>query len=188
MQRWFGVLACLEMMAGCIDPEPLKCRLLAENERALLVDHGLWRLATEEEDPWRSDRPIDIECDSSGRQPEDFGGQFSLGIDTGLCGYTTVVQETIEPICAGEKLFVWIWHFGLTGPEGSNAHLGVQIADELVYTETLPIPNTSGLIAEGFALKDAYPAGTKIYFHVRNHGANTYQLLELSRCTGECRP
>ncbi len=188
MARWVSIFGYFFTMAGCLDPEPLQCRPLAPDERAVLVDHGLWRLASAEEDPWQSERPADIECDASGRKAEDFGGQLSLGIDTGLCSYTTMVQETLEATCAGDELFVWIWHFGLTGPEGSSAHLGVQVGDELVYTQTLPIPNTSGLVAEGFKLTKDHPSGTEIYFHVRNHGANTYQLLELSRCVGECRP
>jgi hypothetical protein len=174
-------------VTACGD-EALVCPPLAEGARLVVVDHARWVLAEADEDPWVEFRPADITCDESGRQFEDFGGQLSYGIDTGLCGYTTVIQESLEPLCAGDMLYVWIWNFGLSGPEGSAAHLGVDIDGERVFEKTLPIPGPSGLVAQGFPVTVDHPRGAKVAFHVRNHGANSYQLLELGRCTGDCAP
>ena len=176
-------------IGGCGDEvNGQSCEPLAADERKVLVDHDLWRLATVEEDPWREARPADPSCDVTGRQPEDFAGQYSFGIDIALCGYTTVVQETLEDVCAGESILVWLWRFALTGPEGSEAHIAVQIGDELVFEDVVPIPNTSALKVDSYPVTKSHPAGTPITFHVRNHGNNSYQLLELARCLGACKP
>jgi hypothetical protein len=181
--------ASIVAIAACGDEvDGATCEPLAENERKVLVDHDLWRLATVEEDPWRELRPADPSCDVTGRQAEDFAGQYSFGVDTALCSYTTVVQETLEDVCPGESILVWLWRFALTGPEGVNAHIAVQIGDELVFEDVVPIPNTSALKVESYPVAGFHPAGTPITFHVRNHGNNTYQLLEIARCLGACRP
>ncbi len=164
------------------------CAPLAADEREVLVDHDQWRLATVEEDPWSEVRPVDPSCDVTGRQPEDFAGQYSFGIDTALCSYTTVVQETLEDVCPGESILVWLWRFALTGPEGSEAHIAVQLGDELIFEDVVPIPNTSALKVDSYPVKQFHPAGTPITFHVRNHGNNSYQLLEIARCLGACKP
>lgn len=175
-------------MSGC-DSEPVaRCQAVTEEGREQVVDHDQWRLAEANEDPWAEFRPVDITCDPTGRQAEDFAGTYSFGIDTALCSYTTLVQETATDVCPGDGIFVWLWRFALTGPEGANAHISARIGDELVFEEVVPIPATSGLKAETFTARQFHPAGTPITFHIRNHGNNSYQLLEIARCRGECRP
>lgn len=171
------------------EPDATGCRAVTEARREPLIDHDLWRLAEPDEDPWRAHRPEDITCDPTGRQPEDFAGTYSFGIDTALCAYTTVIQETATDLCPGEEVLVWLWRFALTGPEGANAHIAAMVGDELLFEDIVPIPATSGLKVDPYVAKRFHPAGTPITFHIRNHGNNTYQLLELSRCQGTtCRP
>lgn len=175
---------------GCADDsDSPRCQPVAADQREPLIEHDLWRLAEPGEDPWRAHRPDDVSCDPTGRQPEDFAGTYSFGIDTALCPYTTILQETATDLCPGEEVLVWLWRFALTGPEGANAHIAAQIGDEPLFEDIIPIPATSGLKVETYAAKRFHPAGTPITFHIRNHGNNTYQLLELSRCQADtCRP
>ncbi len=174
--------------AGCDDEPTQRCRAIGAEAREALVDHDLWRLAEASEDPWAEHRPSDISCDPTGRQAEDFAGTYSFGIDTALCGYTTLVQETATDVCPGEGVFVWLWRFALTGPDGSSAHIAAQVGDELLFEDTIPIPATSALKAETYTAKRFHPAGTPITFHIRNHGNNSYQLLDIARCQGVCQP
>lgn len=176
------------LLTACGDDAP-RCQAVSAEQREQLIEHDLWRLAEPGEDPWRTHRPDDVSCDPTGRQPEDFAGTYSFGIDTALCSYTTLVQETATDVCPGEEVLVWLWRFALTGPEGANAHIAAQIGDEPLFEDIIPIPATSGLKVETYTATRFHPAGTPITFHIRNHGNNTYQLLELSRCLGEtCRP
>lgn len=165
------------------------CQAVSAERRIQLVDHDLWRVAEPQEDPFRVHRPADIRCDATGRQAEDFAGTYSFGIDTALCAYTTVIQESATDLCPGDDVLVWLWRFALTGPEGANAHIAAMVGDELLFEDVIPIPATSGLKVETYTAKRFHPAGTPITFHIRNHGDNTYQLLEIARCLGDtCRP
>lgn len=177
------------MATACADdPGGPTCSPIAEDTRRPLVDHDRWLLASTDEDPWRVHRPADVGCDITGRQAEDFVGQYSFGVDTSLCPYTTVVQTTLEDLCPGESVLVWLWRFALTGPEGANAHIAVQVGDEPLFEDVVPIPNTSALKVDNYPVARFHPKGTPITFHIRNHGANSYQLLEIARCMGACRP
>lgn len=182
-----AALCATSALLACADPGDT-CTRITTDDKPALVDHDLWTLASAALDPWADARPADITCDPTGRQPEDFAGTYSFTVDTALCPYTTVTQQTLTDLCAGEHLLVWLWRFALTGPEGASAHIAVQIGDEPVFEDVIPIPAPSGLKALSYPVTRSHPAGTPIFFHVRNHGNNTYQLLALARCQGECRP
>jgi len=170
-------------MSACGDagPDKLVCEPVAEGQSRMLVDHDQWRVATTQEDPWAAHRPgEDIACPDDSRKTEDFAGTYAYAVITTNCGYTTVVQETIADACAGEDFYVWLWNYALTAPEDATAFLGVQIGDTLIWEDTRAIPGPSALEATRVKLPEDVPAGTPIYFHVRNHGANSYELLELS--------
>ncbi len=172
-------------VAACGDDTPavvpLTCERPVNGESRMLINHDLWRLATSAEDPWGEFRPDeDIACPSGARKTEDFAGTYAYSVITLGCSYTTVVQETLVDACAGEDLYVWMWNYALTAPADSTAFLGVQIGDELVWEDTRAIPSAAALEATRVTLTRDVPMGTPIYFHVRNHGANSYELLELS--------
>lgn len=176
-------------LIGCNDtPEDgLVCVPLAVGRRHALVDFAQFEVASPEEDPWAEFRPPDVACPATARGPEAFGDLPAYAIVTTACPYTTVVQPTLEDSCRGDTLFIWIWRFALTGPEGATAHIGIQIGDEPVWEVAVPIPADSDLIVENIPLTRDHPVGTPIYLHVRNHGSNSYELLGLARCNGQCR-
>jgi hypothetical protein len=49
-----------------------------------------------------------------------------------------------------------------------------------VLDERIPIPRPGGLIARQRTLERALPAGAPVYFHLHNHGANSWSLVEVS--------
>lgn len=177
-----AVAVALAALVGCADPAPaLVCEPNADGSNALLVDHDLWVLATPDEDPFAADRPADdISCPPDDRLAEEFAGTYSYAVTTTGCPYTTVTQPSLRDACAGETLYVWLWHFELTAPDPGSAHLAVEIGGDLVWSKTLPIPGPSGLIADEIMLPTDVPTGTPITFHLRNHGSNSYNLLEIS--------
>lgn len=173
--------ACtLAALAAC-DTEAapgLRCEPALFGEPRALIAHDNWRLATAEEDPWAAFRPADIACPSGSRNPEDFAGTYSYGIATAECPYTTMVQETLADACKGESFYVWHWNFALTAPANSTSHIGVQLGATR-WGVTRAIPSDAALAAEAIILDEDVAKGSPIFFHVRNHGANTYQLLDL---------
>jgi hypothetical protein len=42
------------------------------------------------------------------------------------------------------------------------------------------IPGLADIVTVEFALTESAPAGSALYFHVRNHGYNTWQLSPLT--------
>lgn len=191
--RLFGLVGLAGMWTHCdsgAEPGPSEpaCELAPADTLVTVIDHALWTLAPSESDPWAEFRPESIECPPAARLQEDFAGIDSFGVETKSCNYTTVVQPLKTAICKGEQLYVWIWRFALSGPPGSKSHIVVAIDTDVVWQAEVDIPAPSALIALPVALPRAYPAGTPIYFHVRNHGDNSYQLLDLARCVGTCSP
>lgn len=177
-----ALAVALAATTGCSDASPaLACEANADGSNVLLVDHDLWIVAAPDADPFAQHRPADdISCPPDDRLAEDFAGTYSYAITTTGCPYTTVLQPSLRDACAGETLYVWLWHFELTAPDPGVAHLAVEVGGDLIWSKTLPIPGPSGLIADEVALPADIPAGTPIAFHLRNHGANSYNLLELS--------
>lgn len=184
-----ALVALVACLAGCTSTpdDGLVCIPLAAGRIHPLVDFARFTVAAPEDDPWAAYRPADVTCPTSARGPEVFGELPTYTIDTTACPYTTVVQPTLEDSCRGDSLFIWIWRFALTGPEGATSHLGVQIGDEPIWEIAVPIPADSDLVVENIPLTRDHPVGTPIYLHVRNHGSNSYQLLGLARCNGQCR-
>lgn len=180
-----AALAALAVMSeglgvGCGDDAGLVCAPVAAGASRMLVDHDRWQLAPPEDDPWVEFRPADITCPDRARQPEDFLGTYAFGVLTADCPYTTVEQPAVADACKGETFYVWIWNYELTGPVGATAHLAVEVGGEVLWQADKPIPGPSGLVTERIVLDRDVPKGTPIRYHVRNHGSNSYELLELS--------
>ncbi|MBL8786409.1 MAG: hypothetical protein JNJ59_16020 [Deltaproteobacteria bacterium] len=167
---------------GCEDPldaEPrLRCDPAVEGSRRALIERDLWRVATPKEGPWIEFRPPDIECPDGSRLAEDFAGTHAYGIITSRCRYTTLFQETLADGCKGESLYIWLWNYAQAAPENSTATLGVELG-ATEWSETRPIPGPAALVAKEIILQDDVPRGSPIFFHVRNHGSNSYELLDL---------
>lgn len=176
-------LAIALALAGCAGDSGsgATCHPNPDGSRVQLVAHVDWEVAPLDEDPFAAYAPAVTEaCPVDARLIEDFSGTLSYSVRTSDCSYTTVRQPSLVDVCAGDTLYVWLWHFALTAPEGATAHLAVQIGGDLVWEQAVPIPSESGLFTDRVPLAADYPAGTPVYFHVRNHGANSYNLLELS--------
>lgn len=154
--------------------------------RASLIDHNLWERATAEEDPF-ADRPDSVDCPDDATEVEDFGGELTLSVDTQNCDYVTVRQPALSDIQPNESIQVRLWHFELSAVEPAEAHVAIRIGDAVVMDEHVPIPSDSELLsAEVLDLPSAID--TPIWFHLHNHGINSYALIEISRGTPSTSP
>ncbi|MGB5810859.1 MAG: hypothetical protein WBG86_10030, partial [Polyangiales bacterium] len=89
---------------------------------------------------------------------------------------------TLRDIRAGDEIEVRGFHFALNAPFGGEAHVGFVIGDELAFETTIAIPNPSGSMGGSWVATKDFPAGTPVLFHVDNHGANEYLLIEANIC------
>ena len=119
-------------------------------------------------------------CDTSrGIGTESLDGEDTIAILTDFCPWATVAQTTLVDLEAGDSLNFRIWHFELTG-EGP-ARIAIQIGDWVALDLQVEKPHKAQLIADTIRVPEAIPSGSQVYFHVDNHGANEYSLVELSK-------
>lgn len=148
-------------------------------EVASLVDHEAWELA-DADDPWPDHRPDPVECSPLSWSVEDTGGQESLEVDTEDCDYLVVGQDSVAGAQAGDTLRFRLWHFDLFDFEDAEAHAGITLGGVTWFEETVPIPSDSEMLIVEVPLDEPLDAGLPVVFHLHNHGANVWNLIELS--------
>jgi hypothetical protein len=152
------------------------------NSATPLVSPHSWSAIQASEDPV-ADAPDTTMCDvANGTKTEELTGETAFGVDTTTCAYVAVRQSTLSPVSEGDTVFVRAWHFKLTAPEDTEAHLAVALDGETIWEERIPIPTERGklMTAEWTATRDI-PVGSDVVFHAHNHGNNEYYLIEVSR-------
>jgi hypothetical protein len=144
-----------------------------------LIDHGLWRMVTKDEDPF-DDQSAQARCEITGVMTELLAEEQVFSVDTGLCNYLTVVQQTQRDIAVGERIKIRLWHFALSAPEPAEAHAAVMVDGMLALDERVPIPAQGGLLTREFRVERPIVRGAPVHFHLHNHGANSWSLVEVS--------
>jgi hypothetical protein len=147
--------------------------------RGSLVDHKLWSRVKPAADPF-SDGPAQVDCEFSATNYEYLGDEWAFSVDTGSCNYVTVQQPALRDIASGETIKLRLWHFELSAPEPAEAHAAVMVDGILVLDERIPIPAPGGLVVRELRIERAVEAGAPVLFHLHNHGANSWSLVEVS--------
>lgn len=163
-------------MAGCPSPD---CE-----EKADLVDMTAWQLLAPAEDPFAP--PADaLLCTSDDIRMEPFGigAPIALDVDTRTgCGWATLRQETRAELVAGDDVFSRLFYFSQNSFPADVANIVLRLGDEDLWRFEVPIPvAATKLEFPTVALDRDVPAGTPVFFHVGNHGDNSWNLLEVSR-------
>jgi hypothetical protein len=163
-------------MATLTDAEPA---LEVRAQRATLVSQAAWQRMGPELDPF-VDRPKVVRCDDQAAAFEPLQDEASYGVDTGNCNYVTAYQRSLTDVRAGERLIVRLWHFALSAPEPTQAHVAVMLDGEPLLDENIPIPSPAGLVAREVVASDSVAQDAPVFFHLHNHGENSWALLEIS--------
>jgi hypothetical protein len=168
-------MALCASLTACPGPE---CE-----EKVDLVDMTGWTLTPPADDPFApaDDAPF---CAPEDVRMEPFGngGPIALDVDTRTgCGWATVEQETKAEIVAGDVVLSRLFYFSQTSFPADVAFVALRFGDEDLWSFEVPIPTSSKLEFPEIALERDVPAGTRVLFHVGNHGDNTWNLLEVSR-------
>jgi hypothetical protein len=154
-------------------------------ERTSLVDSSTWQVMSATDDPF-ADRPEDAACPEGAYMPEFLSEEPVFSVDTGGCTYLTAQQRTLRHVAAGETLVLRVWHFSLNAGESAMAHVAVRIGEKTLLDTTVPIPAPGGLLNVEQVAPESIPEGAAVYFHLHNHGDNSWSFVELS--TGPSDP
>ena len=170
-----AILALLPWAQACPGEEA------ACEEKVPLVDVDAWVLVEPDADAvWPAPEGTPL-CAVDAVQVQQFGGERALEIDTSVtCGWATVEQPLLASVATGESLQVRVFYFSQTSFPAATAEVGLAVGGEVAMAELVDIPAASGLIAPRLRVQNDAAAGTPIAFHVGNHGANSWNLLEVS--------
>ncbi len=142
-----------------------------------LIAHERWSFLTDEPESLAEHAPHEIVCSEEGVSIEE----NVLDVDTGRCNYLALSQPALHGLKAGSALHVRLFHLSLFDPmhEVSQAHAAVSIGGDILWQRWVDIPAAASLYDERVRLSSDYPAGAPVVFHLHNHGANEWKLLDL---------
>ena len=136
----------------------------------LLLAHDGWRLAEPAVDPFPPDTAVD--CPPVAYGPEN--GFFEL--ETDLCAWATFHQATRLELTAGAPLRVVTWHLDLWAPEATVARILLRIGEDTVWEAEFEVPGDEDVAELLFEAPSDLPAGSDAWFHIANHGVNSWRL------------
>ena len=166
------------MAVGCGE-EPVAVM----EESVSLVDHTMWLETSADADPFAAFRPDTVKCPGGSVEYELLAEEPSLSVNTGQCNYVSRMQSQMVDVQAGDTLEIRMWHFPLQASEAAEGVMQLQ-TDGWSWTRTVPIgrtgtPTKSAIYTDTVTVDKAVPAGSPMYFHLRNHGDNTWNLLSV---------
>ncbi|MEE2827753.1 MAG: hypothetical protein VX498_01075 [Myxococcota bacterium] len=167
-----GTVAVLALaISACPESEPATIQSLINHEAWVEVSPGL--------DPFDDHRPAEVECTEGGWGMED--GVFE--VETDRCPYGTFTQPLLYEPLTDTPIRISLWHLGLFATPPTEGHVVVQIGDETLFQEFPAIPAESELWDWSGVPTEAHEAGSPIYFHLHNHGTNSWRLGDIEGWT-----
>ncbi len=140
-----------------------------------LVDVDAWVYQSAEEDSKASERPADLSCPDNSWYNED----GALEVETGYCNYLSLAQPSLVDVAAGDTLHLVLWHGDLVFDEPATGHVTLSIDGKVAWEAQVSIPSDADIFDVKFTLPFDAPAGSKVEYHLHNHGYNTWTLLQL---------
>jgi len=138
-----------------------------------------WALADPDSNPFADLRPEGTECAAEAHGAEELAGLWVYSIDTATCPWVTLRQPTALPAYPGDHIQASVWHFSLTAAAPATALVGFALAEGALMTAEEAIPGEARLLTLGHVVVEAIPTGTDLYFHLHNHGANSWHLVDV---------
>lgn len=146
-------------------------------ESLQLIDANDWVVQSAAEDRFSSHRPADVNCPDNSWYNED----GALEVETGFCNYLSVAQPSKAALVKGDSLHLVLWHGDLAfdTPEPVQAHVAITIDGQTVWQEYVKIPADADIYDVRIPINFDAPIGSKVEYHLHNHGYNTWTLLQL---------
>jgi hypothetical protein len=104
-----------------------------------------------------------------------------LEVTTTDCNYATLVYRFPRDVVAGDVISGEVAWATLASLEPAIGTLAFATApDGVLWTHEVSIPGQADIVDVRFVLEAPVPADSALYFHVRNHGYNAWQLSPLT--------
>ncbi len=148
-----------------------------------LVDNRSWTLAPNDTDPFFPGNELKAtQCSDVDIGVEEQADGPWFDVSTKGCAYMTAQTPLLERLPNGATLQLRIWRFTITIADGPF-ELKVAVGDPatVVFERTIDAPNTKGeLIHQEWVIDRTWQAGAPVYWHLSNHGDNSWGFIEFS--------
>ena len=131
-----------------------------------------WQQVPAPDDPLALHRPAEVSCPLGAWLYEPQG----LEINTAACNYAMFVQPSRAAIVPGARLRASLYHFDLNSEPPATAHVALMIEEAVLWEQEIAIPGKANAYTIDLVLDFTAAAGTPVYFHLHNHGQNTWTL------------
>ena len=144
-----------------------------------LVRLDAWSAVARRGDPFIDESNADAasDCVAAGFHVE--AEQEWLELDTGACNWITLTARSGYVVDSGQSLRLRVSHYDLDAPAPAQAELGLRFGECDVWSAAIAIPGPANVDEEELNSPCALGPGADVFFHVSNHGQNTYQLQAL---------
>ena len=147
-----------------------------EGDMVPLVGPMEWMQVAADADPLPEHRPAEVICPLGAWVFEAQG----LEVDTTGCNYGSFTQPGKVEVVKGNRLVASLYHFDLTAAEPATAHAALLIGSTIVWEAEIAIPGPANAFMIDLPSPVSAPVGTPVYFHLHNHGQNTWTLGSIS--------
>lgn len=97
-------------------------------------------------------------------------------VESDLCAFAVFQQELPFAVQQGDPVEFVAWHLDLWAPEPTTATVVLAVGDERLHDEVFPVPGPEGIASVSATFQASHPAGTPAWWHIANHGYNSYRL------------
>lgn len=157
-------------------------------EYALLTRTEAWTVATGLTDPWSAEEPPNPACEPIYYGPTVELTEPSFSIQTDFCSPITIVQPLAAAVEPGDHLCFRVWHDELWAREPATGEIELRIDGTPLRDWSVPIPGPRDVILDAWDAEAAIPAGAMVQLHLRNHGINSWNILEWRATPSEDAP
>jgi hypothetical protein len=103
----------------------------------------------------------------------------ALEVETGFCNYLSLAQPSKAALTKGDSVHLVLWHGALVFEQPATAHVAIAVDGRTVWEENVKIPTDAEIYDVRIPIGFDAPVGSKVEFHLHNHGYNTWTLLQL---------
>ena len=167
--------ALLLLLLGCGEPTATP----GPTPSGPLVNLVDWTATDTEQDPFVDFFSDHVRCTEDDHGPEILADVEAYSLETGMCNWLTIEQPSLSAVRTGDRVLAKIWHFALSAPEPAVARVGLATTEGILAQMMEPIPQAGRLMVLEFTAQTAIAKDTPIYFHISNHGANSWHLLDV---------
>jgi len=166
----------LVLLAGCASAEPGATEGVGAAEPIPLTVAESWALADPASDPFVAEAVGRVRCTGAAFRAE----ATWLELTTTTCNYATFAYAFTSEVPPGSVIRGELAWATLAALDPALGTLAFATQDDLLWSHEVPIPSVADLVQVEFELPERLPVGSALYFHIRNHGYNSWQLGPLT--------